>query len=271
MCLNLKSDVEMGITVVSLINDKKHVQNVKKLIEKISYNEFLNEKIGKPQVDQDLVSLYLLSLDETSLSYDDQTNIVAAMSFVQLALHIHERVAYPTLSLQERQLSVLAGDLYSGAYYHILAKDERIELITTFAHAIKLTNEYKIEFRSDQTSTIEDALELTKAAEKTVIEAFCQYFNLEQLISLFEEYVFLKKLEKELNMKRIGDTSLFYNKIQTLAENKFEEICIDEMNRSWEKLTYLINHHERISSAMKECMTHQLQQFKENNLSEKKG
>ena len=80
-----------------------------------------------------------------------------------------------------------------------------------------------------------------------------------------------KELEKELTMNRIGDTSLFYNKIHTLAENKFEEICMNEMNRSWEKLTELINHHERISSAMKESMIDQLAQFRKHNLSEKKG
>ena len=42
----------MGITVVSLINHEKHVQDVVQSIKKMSYNDYLHQEIGKPIVDQ---------------------------------------------------------------------------------------------------------------------------------------------------------------------------------------------------------------------------
>src|SRR5690606_30006102 len=58
------------------------------------------------------------------------------VSIVYAALHAHDRVIEDSLATKKQQLTVLAGDFYSGIYYQMLANRENVTLIQRLAKAI---------------------------------------------------------------------------------------------------------------------------------------
>ncbi|MEK3886028.1 heptaprenyl diphosphate synthase component 1 [Bacillus sp. FSL K6-3431] len=192
----------------------EQMNDIKKLLLQQSYNAYFQKVIGTPQIDEDRLLMMSISLQDTQLTIAEQNLYITSALLVQLALDTHEKVADSHTSLEERQLAVLAGDYYSGRYYHILAHLENMDLITSLASAIKVVNEHNISLDQSIDPTFEAFLSKYKEVEIEVIEQFCLHFHVTKYIAFFNEFLFLKKMMMEYEDFHNGETGLFFERLK---------------------------------------------------------
>src|SRR5690625_8001095 len=89
-------------------------------------------------------------MNNTPLSNKQKRHWIVATMLVQVALDTHELVPVTSsadaseFKTSARQLTVLAGDYFSGLYYLLLAETEDIKLVQILSCAIKTINAYKM-------------------------------------------------------------------------------------------------------------------------------
>lgn len=110
----------------------------------------------------------------------------------------------------DQQLTVLAGDYYSGLYYRLLAEVNDVSMIKTLAHAIKQINEHKIAYYQKDLEGMEILMESITKIESSLIESVSCYFSNVLLKDLSANFLLLKRLilERNLFAKRIPRFSL---------------------------------------------------------------
>ena len=119
-----------------------------KLMEKLRHPYFINY-IEEPFIDEEKIALLYGALKSANLHIEQIEHYVVTIMLVQIALDTHERVSNKAgeeeIEFHKcRQLTVLAGDYYSGLYYYLLSMNRDIVLIRALAEGIKEINEHKI-------------------------------------------------------------------------------------------------------------------------------
>ncbi len=119
-----------------------------KLMVKLRHPYFINY-IEEPFIDEEKIALLYGALKGANLHIEQIEHYVVTIMLVQIALDTHERVSNKAgeeanESHKRRQLTVLAGDYYSGLYYYLLSMNRDIVLIRALAEGIKEINEHKI-------------------------------------------------------------------------------------------------------------------------------
>lgn len=118
--------------------------SLKEQIERLLDHPYLRAHIPVPAVDEDRLLLSLSMLDGAKEALDEPDRCITAMMLMQIALDTHEDVTDRSGDLRTRQLAVLAGDLYSGLFYELLARSGDAALIRLFAEAVREVNEQKV-------------------------------------------------------------------------------------------------------------------------------
>lgn len=148
---------------------------------------------------------------------------------------------------RNRQLTVLAGDLYSGQYYKILAEIEDFKMLKILAEGIKEVNENKIFFYQQNDKTIEQVIESLKNIEGALIKKLVDFYQLDRWNSLIEEYLFLYRIRKE---KELYDSTQRSIVVETFYkyENKNHLLSISD------KATVLDKYLKETSSRLEEML-----------------
>ena len=201
---------EMGITEMALCLYEQKTDSIRKMVESKMYNHFLFNHIESPKIDDDRILMLLIAMEDTGIPVERYKHQITSAILVQIALDIHDKVTLQQKTLTERQLSVLAGDYFSGLYYQTLAEIEDMDLIRTLANAIKLINEYKISVYRLDVSDINAFMEAFKRIGTTVIDKFCHHFQSTRYIQLFVELLFLKHLLAEMQKFSKGRYSILF-------------------------------------------------------------
>src|SRR5699024_2276815 len=120
-------------------------------IETMIYNKtehpYVERFIQKPFIDSDKLFVLHHLYEKSSVKDDLKQPYMVSIMLVQMALDTHETIPSEFAApMQEttKQITVLAGDFYSGLYYYLLADLEDIAMIRTLAHAIEQINEAKM-------------------------------------------------------------------------------------------------------------------------------
>ncbi|WP_162287861.1 heptaprenyl diphosphate synthase component 1 [Indiicoccus explosivorum] len=132
-----------------------------------------------------------------------------SVSIVQAALDAHDLVEENGAAVPEQQLTVLAGDYYSGIHYLLLAKLKNIGLIRCISAAIAEACESKAVFYKEGllcTAEIEQAVE---TAENSLIFAFYRYYGFDSYSWLAGRVLSLLKYREELLLLQAGEMSKF--------------------------------------------------------------
>jgi heptaprenyl diphosphate synthase len=222
-----------------------------------------------PLIDEEKLLLVYSVLKESGMPFSKLKGYVETTMLVQLALDTHDMV---TLSLKEddeeklkhRQLTVLAGDYYSGLYYYLLAQLEDIEMIKLLASAIKKINEEKIsiyheEFKLEQTQHF---ITKVKNIEALLIQKLADYVHLPAFKQVAEQICLLKRLVKEKNELFIkGYSSIPLGQFESKFMKKKESIEIFEayIIQTKESIEKLMNSHFKTHHLLQECFARVIQ------------
>jgi heptaprenyl diphosphate synthase len=185
--------------VIILLAMEREIQQLKLQIEETVYHSFLLKHIEKPKIDE--YKLYFLHyiLDETKIAPNVRDQLIITTMLVQIALDIHENIPDDTgidnLSIEmDSQLSILAGDYFSGLYYSILANIDEREYITLLATAIKQINELKMKLYYMDSDSVEDYLETQKKIQSLLIKYIAEHMQVNQEIHVIEEILLTNEL-----------------------------------------------------------------------------
>ncbi|GIN85660.1 hypothetical protein J6TS2_20460 [Heyndrickxia sporothermodurans] len=225
----------------------QQVATIKENIQqKISQN-YLMKFIDEPYIDEDRILMLIESLMAQNLSHSSINQFVTTAMLIQIALDTHDKVNNSNEPLKQRQLTVLAGDYYSGLYYKILAEVENVPLIRALAEGIKLVNEYKITLYRIEDENIDGYLHTVKKAESTIASKFIHFFGSKTLSVLNEELMLFNKLILEKEKVEDGKSSQLFEALkkyllpisdlpfqQLSKENKLIliEACQEYINKS---------------------------------------
>jgi len=121
--------------VIKLRDIRTKLTAFKEQLEQKVFHPYLLNYIQTPMVDEDKLLLLISIMDQLGLSGKEMKNYALPTMLVQIALDTHENVSNQDASeqddtqLQSRQLTVLAGDYYSGLYYALLAEINDVLMI----------------------------------------------------------------------------------------------------------------------------------------------
>jgi heptaprenyl diphosphate synthase len=201
--------------VITLKNIMKTVLILKGKIQNFVHHPYLFQHISARHIDEDRILLSLAMLEDACLSSEEIQNHIVPMMLVQIALDTHDEVTNSSPDklndqLKERQLTVLAGDLYSGLYYNYLAKTNHIQVIRVFAEAIKEINEHKIRLYQKDIERIETLFHSTAVIESSLICKMGEYYGSHTWSKFTYYFLLLKRLinEKE-NFVKAGYSFIF--------------------------------------------------------------
>ncbi|MDQ0213698.1 heptaprenyl diphosphate synthase [Oikeobacillus pervagus] len=208
-----------------MMNDwLKIVATLKEKIQLKLNEPYLMQHIDSPMINEDRLLYLLLPFSKGQIqSPKVEMNVTTAM-LIQVALDTHEKVINSNESTQKQQLTVLAGDYFSGLYYQLLANGKDIQLIRYLAKAIKEVNEHKIAVYQYESHSIEEIIESIRKVEASIIQKFYQYFHFETYSLLVTELLYLKRLFNERTLLLEKQPSQMFNAIH---QQLFQSVQMD--------------------------------------------
>ncbi|MFB1050490.1 heptaprenyl diphosphate synthase component 1 [Paraliobacillus sp. JSM ZJ581] len=176
--------------------------SIKVELEDKLQHPYLKKFIKKPVINNDkLVILYNL-IEQTSYSEEKKKNYILTTMLVQIALDTHDLVSEKhdqesKQTTKSRQLTVLAGDYFSGIYYYMLSKLEDIAMIATLASTIKEINEIKMTLFYEKKQSLNDWVDGVKALESILIVRVANHINNPSIDSFIQQWLLTKRLLQE--------------------------------------------------------------------------
>lgn len=199
---------------------------VKKRIREKTDHTYLQAHLPNPIVDDNKLLLTISLLLEAKLNERDIIVYATTITLVQIALDTHELVTNDRMQMGseiDRQLTVLAGDLYSGQYYKLLANVEDIKMLRYLAQGIKEVNENKINFYHQNAKNVSQVIDLVKNIEASLIKKLGSYFYLDEWNAFIEEFLFLNRLEIEQNNYIHSNQSKLVDILNDFESDKLEK------------------------------------------------
>jgi heptaprenyl diphosphate synthase len=221
---------------------EKLMSDMKDLImQKISH-PYLQKYIQTPNIDEDKLLLIISMLDQHGLTKLEMKDFVVTTILIQIALDTHELVSNTTnpiekeSSLKSRQLTVLAGDYFSGLYYKILADSNNLAMIRALSEGIKEINEHKIFLYQKDSDGIEKLMNNILTIESALINKLADYLHESNWKDVSSQLLFIKRLLVEKKVFMNEGTSLLFD---ALAKVVFPK-NIHQLELSIEQRNYLL-------------------------------
>ncbi|MGM0897437.1 MAG: heptaprenyl diphosphate synthase component 1 [Bacillota bacterium] len=160
---------------------------------------------------------------------DKMETSARTVAIVYAALHAHDRVKEEMPISKEQQLTVLAGDFYSGIYYQMLAEGKNIEMVQRLASAIIQVSEKKASFHEHGIQQPEEVEETVRVIETALLNAFYEENNFSHYKQLMELCLVYTRYVEELEALKDGNFSYVLRLLsETLIHSTFIERWLTE-------------------------------------------
>lgn len=231
------------------------INELRQVIEAKAFHPFLQKYIEKPLIDEDKVLLLWGLFNEVEISRDERNHYMLSTMLVQMALDTHEQVSTTKVELEclgvlkSQQLTVLAGDYYSGLYYQVLAEVGNVDMIYALSNAVKKMNDHKILLYQGSLTNLTTFVNSVKVVEASLLHKLAEYYQKPIWMNASENILLLKRLyhEKKQYMST-GQSILFeclrmmlfpevnretsLSKEQTEKMENMMDICIEKAIQS---------------------------------------
>lgn len=220
------------------------IASLKEDIDMKLSHPFLAKYIEKPVVDEDKLLLLYTLFQEADVQKNAINEYCMTAMLVQIALDTHDLVG--NVKCKEntefigRQLTVLAGDYFSGLYYTILANLHDVKMIRIFADAIKEINEHKIRLYQSEHSFPDMIYSLSKI-EGALFEQLGKHYHLQEVADLAMHFLTYKRLCHEKSLFDNGELSIFIKSLQGRISTEKEPIPVHLLSacQEWYQQTQL--------------------------------
>ncbi|WP_459501523.1 heptaprenyl diphosphate synthase component 1 [Bacillus sp. C1] len=232
------------------------------LLLKLRHPYFINY-IEEPFIDEEKVVLLYAALKSANLHKEQIEHYVVTIMLVQIALDTHEKVSNKADEEtsgfhKRRQLTVLAGDYYSGLYYYLLSMNCDIVLVRALAEGIKEINEHKIMLYQRAYDTVDEVVKGVMIIESALLQKTCDHFHLSHWKSFIAYILGKNRLQKEYQLHAERKTAPVFQAVQAVLSNDDENVetvfteWLEEMNKK--ENSFLKKHKEidKIVSTLKD-------------------
>nr|WP_239534488.1 heptaprenyl diphosphate synthase component 1 [Priestia taiwanensis] len=195
------------------------VSETRALLYKEVNHSFLNANIDEVEIDDIELAIVQTVLQQMTIPQEKVHHYAVTLMLIQVALDTHEKVVDKSDEARlNRQLTVLAGDYYSGLYYYLLAKEKDISLIRSLAEGISEINEHKIRVHTNHELTYDEWLSSIELIESMLLQKLCIHFDFVTNGTEISKLFLLNRLQKEyVHMKENGTSSL-HGQLSELVE-----------------------------------------------------
>lgn len=217
-----------------MCTSKQDIYNIKQLIRTKCKHPFIEKYIDQPMIDLEKVMLIHHIYNHINISEEQKRQYMTTIMLIEIALETHEHVPIQTESKRdeiEKQLTVLAGDYYSGLYYLLLSELEDIDMIQVLANAIKYINEYKMTLYYKEVDSLEQLKLTIKKIESLLFTNVASYLNESMIIPVIEEWLLLNRLVKERGLILQKKDSIFIRYMNNNMTNNQYHSTIDLVDR----------------------------------------
>jgi len=222
-----------------------------KLMEKLRHPYFINY-IEEPFIDEEKIALLYGALKSANLHIEQIEHYVVTIMLVQIALDTHERVSNKAgeeeIEFHKcRQLTVLAGDYYSGLYYYLLSMNRDIVLIRALAEGIKEINEHKIMLYQKAHETTDDIMKSIVMIESALLQKTCDHFQLSHWKPFITYVLGGNRLQKEIQLYADKQHSPVFQAMQDALGDKAEVVINGWMMELRKKEKQFLENHTDVS------------------------
>jgi heptaprenyl diphosphate synthase len=215
--------------VIKLPDIRQKFTDIKEQVEQKVFHPYLLKYIETPVIDEDKLLILVSIMNRLELSFYEMKNYATTTILIQIALDTHEHISNASVDEINRQLTVLAGDYYSGLYYKLLAESEDINMIKELSKGIKEINEHKVSIYQREINGIEKLMTSIKKIESSLLVKFSECFKVDLWNEFIANLFFFKRL---LNEKR-----LFLEAKNSLVFETLKELTITTNNISIKNLS----------------------------------
>jgi len=231
--------------VINLDTSNLEVEQLKILIREKIKHTYLDKYI-QPAIDYYKLSILTSIMNHTSMSDQKKEKYIITTMLVQIALDTHDLIPI-TNDINEakhcrtsRQLTVLAGDYFSGLYYLVLSEIEEIEFTQLLATTIKEINELKMKRYYKEVNSFEEFIEIEQKIESLLITRVASFMNLPSTNKIIGHLLITNKLvEAKVNFHLKDQTHFLDKWITGRTPNTYTPI-LDKLDLIIEqKLTFI--------------------------------
>ena len=209
------------------------INELKLCIKNKLQHTYVDRFVKKPFIDEDKLEILQYVYNDIQLPRQMKQQHMTSIMLVQIALDTHEKIPNQhqewVMNETEKQLSVLAGDYYSGLYYLLLSEIEEINMIQVIATAIRKMNENKMVLFYEEVHSIDELLYLIRDIESNLFTEIASYLRTDPiLISIIQDVLLINRLNRELTEPN-SILANFLTKFRT--ELEIQENYKDEINK----------------------------------------
>lgn len=175
-------------------------------------DSFVQSIINHPTFNEEAAYILTACLVSKGFSEEETQYKILAALLIQTALETHDRVGNDDelQPLINKQLTVLAGDFYSGLYYKILADQNDIGFIRTIAKGTQEVNENKIRFIQMDYNNIDEFIDIIRNIETSIAQKVCDFVHAAQWKTLISNLLlFIRLLTEKRNWVQLQMSTIF--------------------------------------------------------------
>jgi len=176
---------------------------------------------------------------------------------VYAALAAHDHIKELDATSKEQQLTVLAGDFYSGRYYEILAMSGNVALIRNLSQGIVARCENQIKVYENKQRTMEQWYTSMSTIESGLIAQFFDLYSFSEYIPLIEKSLLILRLEKEWTAYQRGQMSLMGKALEESVRRNgatFNSVIQGKIVHLKTELSQIINQASFLQSDIKQAL-----------------
>lgn len=192
--------------------------NMKEKVETHVLDKYLLKNIDVPIIDEDKLLILVSIMSYLELPCRKLETFTLSTMLIQTALDTHEHISRTSENEKSRQLTVLAGDYYSGLYYKFLADAEEILMIKTLSTGVKEVNEHKISVYHKEADSVEKVIHNLKLLESVLLERFANYFQVDLWNEQVANLLLFKRLLQEKKRYIQRESSMVFDAIMNVPK-----------------------------------------------------